>query len=143
MEVRFIDKEQKIGDECHEQETFQMNKTIDLLMAEFQGSPKVVIERGGLKVILFTRKTEKGDHLFVDWNIVAMDLTSKIIWRATPSADVVSEGDLVFTNLYVGKEGNLMAYGGSGYEYVIDESNGQVSRWRDPSFPRGYQSRPW
>lgn len=119
-----------------------MNKTTDVLLKELQASPKVVIECVERKLVLFT-KFENNEHFYVEWNIVALDGASKILWRVTPTADVVKEGDLVFTNLYKNKEGVLIAYGGSGYEYVIDESNGQVSRWRDPSFPRGYQPRPW
>jgi hypothetical protein len=120
-----------------------MSETLESVIAKIPGKSKVVINRGDKIIILFTRDLEEGNNFFVEWNIVAIDNTPKIIWRANPSQDALIEGDIVFTSVYIGDDNKLMAYGGSGYDYVIDESNGQVSRWHDPSWPPGYKPRPW
>ncbi len=120
-----------------------MSKTLESLISQIRGKPKVVVHRGKTKIVLFTRDLEEGSNFFVEWNIVALDDTPKIIWRVNPSPDTVIEGDIVFTSVYIGDDNKLMAYGGSGYDYVIDETNGQVSRWHDPSWPPGYKPRPW
>jgi len=120
-----------------------MSETLESLIAKIPAKPDTILERGDKKIVLYIQFRENRGDCYVRWNIVAIDSTPKIIWRVNPSPDAVIEGDIVFTSLYVGDDGKLMAYGGSGYDYVIDESNGQVSRWRDPSWPPGYKPRPW
>jgi len=120
-----------------------MNESVDSLIAGISGKVKKTIQRGDISIVLFTVYLQGEGDCYTDWNIVAIDKTPKIIWRVNPAPEVSIEGDLVFTNIYIGDDGKLMAYAWKGYDYVIDESNGQVSRWHDPSWPPGYKPRPW
>ena len=120
-----------------------MTETIESILAKIPGKTDKIVERDHLTVVLFTTYIPDRGDCYTYWNIIALDKSPKIVWRVNPGKDTVIEGDIVFTNVFVGDDGKLMAYAWKGFFYVIDECNGQISPWRDPEWPPGYQPRPW
>jgi hypothetical protein len=118
-------------------------KTLDSLIEKISGKVHTIVERGDLKIVLYTEHRENRGDCFVRWNVVAVDKTPKIVWRAHPGPDLQNEDDTSFTSIYEGKNNELLAYGGAGYDYIINDSNGQTRRWIDPNLPAGHKIRAW
>jgi hypothetical protein len=57
-------------------------------------------------------------------NIFLVKDGNEIVWQA--EAAVQSHGAVGYSDVYLGKDGQLLAYSSNGVEYVIEESTGRI-----------------
>lgn len=102
------------------------------------GSIEKILDLENIKIVLysgfdsFPKIQENYAH-----NIWAFDIHGDIKWK------VASPNEGGYSSIWIDDSGKLMAYGGSGYDYIINQEDGTVSLWVDPSWPPGYKPRPW
>ena len=92
------------------------------------------------KVKKFLSLGERGDLVLVDnkglvtteemakWdatrNIFLVKAGTKVVWQADPA--VKSHGVIGYSDVYLGKNGELLAYSSNGIEYIIDDVTGHI-----------------